>query len=449
MRTLIKNAQIVNEGKITYQDLLIKGDRIEKIASEINLPSNVRYSEVNANGRFLIPGVIDAQVHFREPGFTSKGDIISESKSAVAGGVTSYMDMPNTVPAVLTQKILEDKFKLAKNRSFANYSFYMGVSTNNLEEVLRTDNQLVCGVSDDGLYFENQDAILANHPEFLEKLFSESDALIALHSEDSLIINQNIENHKAVFGLDIPIAFHPKIRSEEACVLATERLIRLATKHNARLHLLHISSKAESDMFKSDAVKNKRITSEVSSHYLYFSDEDYATLGNRIKWNPSIKTRQDKEGLMKALLDGKIDMITTDHAPHTWKEKTGHYFESKSGGPLVQHSLQMLLYYYERQVISLEKIVEKMSHHVADAFKIIDRGYLREGYFADLVLLDVNTTHIVSTSNILSKCAWSPLEGEAFNSEVNKTWVNGTLVYNNGFFNSKPKGMRLQFNRDR
>jgi dihydroorotase len=449
MYTLIKDARLVNEGVIQIKDVLIKGERIQKIAKDIVLDNDLNYIEIDAKGFYLIPGIIDAQVHFREPGFTHKADIETESKAAVAGGVTSYMDMPNTHPSVLTQELLEQKYALASAKSHANYSFFMGVGRYNLDAVLRTNNENVCGVSDDGLYFDDDEGIVANHPEFLEQLFSRSNSLIALHSEDDSIINSNIFKYKAIYGDNIPVSHHPKIRSEAACVTATKRVLEIAKKYSTRLHLLHLTTAIEAEMFSSLKISEKRITSEVSAHHLYFSEEDYHSLGNRIKWNPAIKSSEDKEGLMKALLNDKIDMITTDHAPHTWTEKKGNYFEVKSGGPLVQHSLQMMISFYEKGLISLEKIVQKMCHHVADTYKIKERGYIREGYYADLVLVDLNATYIVSAVNLLSKCNWSPLEGEVFCSQVTHTWVNGQLAFNNSKFLSHPVGKRLQFEKDR
>jgi len=449
MYTLIKEARLVNEGVIQIKDVLIKGERIQKIAKDIVLDNDLNYIEIDAKGCYLIPGIIDAQVHFREPGFTHKADIETESKAAVAGGVTSYMDMPNTHPSVLTQELLEQKYALASAKSHANYSFFMGVGRYNLDAVLRTNNENVCGVSDDGLYFDDDEGIVANHPEFLEQLFSRSNSLIALHSEDDSIINSNIFKYKATYGDNIPVSYHPKIRSEAACVTATKRVLEIAKKHSTRLHLLHLTTAIEAEMFSSLKISEKRITSEVSAHHLYFSEEDYHSLGNRIKWNPAIKSSEDKEGLMKALLNDKIDMITTDHAPHTRAEKKGNYFEAKSGGPLVQHSLQMMISFYEKGLISLEKIVQKMCHHVADTYKIKERGYIREGYYADLVLVDLNATYIVSAVNLLSKCNWSPLEGEVFCSQVTHTWVNGQLAFNNSKFLSRPVGKRLLFEKDR
>lgn len=440
---LIKNAQIVNEGSIFAADVLIKHERIEKIASTISKPhANV----INAEGLFLLPGVIDDQVHFREPGLTHKADIYSESRAAVAGGVTSFMDMPNTIPNTLTLDLLEEKYALAAKTSLANYSFFMGINQHNLDEALRIDPQTVCGITDDGLYFNNEKGILANYPNFLEKLFSRCNTLIALHSEDDSIIQDNIEIYRKQYGDDIPVHFHPMIRSEEACVTATKRVMDIARKHNNRLHFFHISTAAEAFLFDHQtSVSKKRITAEACIHHLYFSDQDYERLGSKIKWNPSVKTSFDKEQLLNALMLNHIDIIATDHAPHTVEEKSGNYFKSMSGGPLVQHSLQAMLQLYHQGKIRLETIVQKMSHHVAEIYRIVDRGYIREGYYADLVLVDLQATTMVQKDNLFYKCGWSPFEGTAFNSVVAHTIVNGNPVYRNGKIVESIAGKRLLF----
>lgn len=444
---LITNAQIVNEDSIFTADVLIKHERIEKIASTINEPNaNV----LDAGGLFLLPGVIDDQVHFREPGLTHKADIYSESRAAVAGGVTSFMDMPNTVPNTLTLDLLEEKYKLAANASLANYSFFMGINQHNLDEALRTDPQTVCGITDDGLYFSVEKGILANYPDFLEKLFSRSNTLIALHSEDDAIIHRNTQQYREKYGDNIPIHFHPLIRSEEACVTATRRVLDIAKKYNNRLHFFHISTAAEAFLFDHETpVSKKRITAEACIHHLYFSDRDYERLGSKIKWNPSVKTSFDKDQLLKALIQNHIDIIATDHAPHTLDEKSGNYFKSMSGGPLVQHSLQAMLQLYYAKKISLEKIVQKMSHHVAEIYRIIDRGYICEGYYADLVLIDLNKTTEVNKDNLFYKCGWSPFEGEKFQSSILQTIVNGNIVYQNKEFKKGIYGRRLSFLQER
>jgi len=449
MKTIIRGAKIVNEGEIFYADVLISGERIEKIDSSINIKSPTAYYEINAENLVLIPGVIDDQVHFREPGLTHKATIYSESKAAVAGGITSFMDMPNTIPNTLTKKLLEEKYSLAGNSSFANYSFFMGITKDNLEEALSIDNENVCGITDDGLYFNNN-SILANHPDFLELLFSKSNSLIALHSEDEGIINSNTKKFRQQYGDDIPFNIHPLIRSEEACFISTKRIIDISKKYQNRLHLFHLSTKAEADLLDNTRpIQKKRITAEVCVHHLYFDESKYDSLGAKLKWNPAVKTEQDKNGLMKALLDNRIDIIATDHAPHTIEEKSGNYFNTPSGGPLVQHALPAVLELYHKGKIELTDIVQKMSHNVAEAYKIKERGYIREGYFADLVIVNLNAKWKVMNDAILYKCKWSPFEGECFKSKIIKTFVNGNLVYDSGAFNEIKNGMRLKFEKER
>ena len=444
---LIKQASIVNEGKIKIADVLIVDERIKGIATSITA-NNAKI--IDAENLYLLPGMIDDQVHFRQPGLTHKADISSESKAAVAGGITSYMDMPNTIPNTLTQELLEEKYVMSAKQSLANYSFFMGISKNNLEEVLKTDTQNVCGISDDGLYFNDEEGILVNHPDFLEKLFSRTEALVALHCEDDSIIKRNTEKYQKEFGDDIPVLLHFKIRSEEACLKATERVLQIARKHNTRLHLLHISTIAEANLLDNKTpVKQKRITAEVCVHHLWFSEKDYKRLGNKIKWNPSIKTEEDKNGLLQSLLNNKLDNIATDHAPHLLSEKEGNYFQAKSGAPLVQHALPVLLELYHQGKISLEKIVEKTSHHVAEIYRIKERGYIREGNYADLVLVDINNPWQVTSANLQYKCNWSPFDNYHFKSKIIKTFVNGQLVYDNGNFNENTKGKRLQFEKIR
>lgn len=450
MKTLIRNAFIVNEGKIIVADVLVANERIERIGTSIDFTNTPSYREINAEGLYLLPGVIDDQVHFREPGLTHKGTIYSESKAAVAGGITSFMDMPNTIPNTLTQELLEQKYALASKTSLANYSFFMGINQNNLEEALKTDNENVCGITDDGLYFNNDEGILANYPQFLETLFSKTDTLVALHSEDDAIIKQNTTKYKNKYGENIPFKFHPKIRSEEACLAATKRVLEIAEKHNTRLHLFHVSTAAEANLFDSSIpIQEKRITTEACIHHLWFSDQDYEKLGAKIKWNPAIKTENDKNGLLAALLENKLDIIATDHAPHTIPEKSGTYFQALSGGPLVQHALPAMLELFHQGKISLEKIVEKMSHNVAEIYKMKERGYIREGYYADLVLVDLNKQWKVTTENILYKCQWSPFEEQQFKSKIVKTFVNGTLVYDETVFNESSNGKRLKFSQTR
>lgn len=444
---IIKNAQLVNEGIIAVADVLIKGQRIEKIAQTISDP---HADVLEAEGLFLLPGVIDDQVHFREPGLTHKANIYSESRAAVAGGVTSFMDMPNTIPNTLSLDLLEEKYNLAAASSLANYSFFMGINQHNLEEALQTDPQTVCGITDDGLYFSDEKGILANYPDFLEKLFSSSNTLVALHSEDDAIIHANIQAYRKKYGEDIPVQLHPLIRSEEACVTATKRVLDIARKHNNRLHFFHISTAAEAYLFDYELpVNKKRITAEACIHHLYFSDQDYDRLGSKIKWNPAVKSTYDKEKLLEALLQNHIDIIATDHAPHTIEEKSGTYFKSMSGGPLVQHSLLAMLEFYHEGKISLEQLVQKMSHNVAEIYRIIDRGYIREGYYADLVLVNPNTPTKVQKGNLLYTCGWSPFENTVFQSSVSHTIVNGKIVYQQQQINEGVNGQRLKFLRDR
>jgi dihydroorotase len=446
-RIIIKQASIVNEGKIVIADVLIVGERIEKIANHI---SDDQADIINAEHLFLLPGVIDDQVHFREPGLTHKATIYSESRAAVAGGITSFMDMPNTIPNTLTIDLLEEKYAIASKTSLANYSFFMGINQDNLEEALKIDNENVCGITDDGLYFNNDEGILANYPAFLEKLFSRSETLIALHSEDDKTIKKNTAYYKSIYGDAIPFKYHSAIRSEAACFMATKRVLEIAKKYDNRLHLFHISTLAEAKLFDHQkAVSEKRITAEACIHHLWFSDMDYDSLGAKIKWNPAVKTKEDGDGLLKALLDNHLDIIATDHAPHTIKEKSGLYTQALSGGPLVQHALTVMLELYQNGKISLEKIVEKMSHHVAEIYKIKDRGYIREGYYADLVLVDLNSTWKVGPHNLLSKCMWSPFENVQFKSKIYNTFVNGHLVYNNGVIQDQNLGMRLKFSKTR
>lgn len=450
MKTIIRNASLVNEGSIIVADILIANERIEKISSSMNFEDVSLLKEINAEGLYLLPGVIDDQVHFREPGLTHKGSIYTESRAAVAGGITSFMEMPNTIPNTLTQELLEEKYAIASKTSLANYSFFMGINQNNLEEALKTNNEKVCGITDDGLYFNNDEGILANYPKFLEQLFSRTDSLVALHSEDDVIIKNNTNHYRKKFGENIPFELHPRIRSEEACLTATKRVLEIAKKHNNRLHLFHISTLAEANLFDNKiAIREKKITAEACVHHLWFSDKDYEKLGAKIKWNPAIKTEEDKNGLLAALLDNRLDIIATDHAPHTIEEKSGNYFKALSGGPLVEHALPAMLEFFHQGKISVEKIVEKMSHHVAEIYRIKERGYIREGYFADLVLVDLNKEWKVIPENTLYKCRWSPFENQDFKSKIVKTFVNGQLVYDNGFINEKNKGRRLEFSKFR
>ncbi len=447
MKTLIKNATILNEGQSFVSDFLINGQRIEKIAPCIDVKNA---TIIDAENLYLMPGVIDDQVHFRDPGLTHKGTIYTESKAAIAGGITSFMDMPNTIPNTLSQQLLEEKYVAAANSSLANYSFFMGITKDNLEEALKTDAEIVCGITDDGLYFNNDEGILANYPEYLEKLFSRSETLIALHSENDAIIRNNTEKYRKIYNEEIPFKYHALIRSEAACFTATKSVLDLAKKYNNRLHIFHVSTLIEADLFDNRlAVSEKRITAEACIHHLWFSDKDYERLGAKIKWNPSVKTSKDKDGLLTALLENKLDIIASDHAPHSIEEKSGNYFKALSGGPLVQHALPTIFELYHQGKISLEKIVEKMCHNVAEIYRIIERGYLREGYYADLVLVDLYNPWSVTAENTLYKCNWSPFENQLFRSRIVKTFVNGNLVYDNGTFNETSTGMRLKFSKNR
>ncbi|MDC1504510.1 dihydroorotase [Winogradskyella sp.] len=443
--TLIKNSSIVNEGKITTADVLISNGRIQQIG---RIDSQPQYKIIDGTGKHLFPGIIDGQVHFRDPGLTHKGDLYTESKAAIAGGVTSFIDMPNTLPNILTVKSLKEKYEIASKKSLANYSFFLGVNGDNIDAVIKMDTTQFIGVSDDGLYFIKKGNLLADSPEKMEKLFANCKSIIAIHSEKEEIVEANEQAFREKYGEDIPAKFHPIIRSTEGCYEATKRAIGLAKKHNARLHILHLTTEAETHLFQNDIpLKEKHITTEVSVHHLWFSDKDYDRLGMLIKWNPAIKTEKDKQGLLKALLDDRIDIITTDHAPHTLEEKQQPYFKSMSGAPMVQHTLNCMLEFYKQDLISLEKIAEKMCHNPATLYCITDRGYIREGYYADLTLVDLNTKWTVSKENILYKCGWSPLEGTTFNTAIKQTFVNGNLVYDNGTFFEQVKGQEIEFGK--
>lgn len=440
-RILIQHIGIVNEGRITTTDVLIAGGLIQKIGK---IEPDAATKTIDGSGKFLLPGIIDGQVHFREPGLTHKADMYTESKAAVAGGVTSFIDMPNTVPNVLGMDILNEKYRIAAEKSLANFGFFLGVNGDNMDEVLQLDTSRLLAVSDDGLYFTKKGNLLADNPEMLEKLFSKCKSIIAIHSEMEKIIEENEEHFREKYGEDVPVACHPLIRSEKACFEATKRAIALANKYGARLHILHLSTEVETHLFRNDIpLEQKNITTEVSVHHLWFCDKDYERLGKLIKWNPAIKTEKDKKGLMAALLDDRIDIVTTDHAPHTMEEKQKPYFQSMSGAPIVQHSLPIMLEFFKQGQISLEKIVEKMCHNPVRLYGIEKRGFVREGYFADLVIVDLDAAWTVSKENILYKCGWSPLEGTTFHSKVTHTFVNGNLVFENGQFHENQKGMAL------
>ncbi len=441
-KIVIKNISIVNEGSIYISDLLIYDGLIQRIGNVVDVAAA---KIIDGTGKFIMPGVIDGQVHFRDPGLTHKGDLYTESKAAIAGGVTSFIDMPNTVPNVLSTEILNDKYKIASEKSLANYGFFLGVNGETIDEVIKLDTSKYLAVSDDGLYFTKKGNLLADNPETLEKLLANCKTIVAIHSELEQIVEENENIYREKYGEDVPVKYHPIIRSEKACYEATKRAIAIANKHNARLHILHLTTEAETHLFRNDIpIEKKNITTEVSVHHLWFSDKDYERLGTLIKWNPAIKTEKDKDGLLKALLDDRIDIITTDHAPHTLEEKQKPYFQSMSGAPMVQHSLNIMLEFYKQGLITLEKIVEKMCHNVAILYGIEKRGFIRQGYYADLTIVDLDSEWTVSKDNILYKCGWSPIEGTSFRTKVTHTFVNGNLVFDNGKFNETIKGMALE-----
>ncbi len=440
---LIKHARLVNEGKIYEADLLTKGDRILKIGQNLSSPGA---EIIDARGQYLLPGVIDDQVHFREPGLTQKGTIATESKAAVAGGITSFMEMPNTKPPALTQTLLEKKYDIGARDSMANYSFYMGASNDNLEDVLKTNPTHVCGLK--VFMGSSTGNMLVDDETTLEALFSKVNMLIATHCEDEATVRANYEHYHSQYGDDIPFRFHPAIRSAEACYLSSSKAVSLAKKFNARLHILHISTGRETKLFESyKPLESKSITAEACIHHLWFSDQDYPEKGSTIKWNPAVKTAKDREEIWEALLRGSIDVIATDHAPHTLDEKNNPYSKAPSGGPLVQHSLVAMFEFFHQGKITLEMLVEKMCHNPAILFQVKERGYLREGYFADLVLVDPNQPWTVNKQNILAKCGWSPFEGTTFKSAVTHTIVSGKLAYIDGAFDQSIRGQRLEFER--
>lgn len=443
--TLIKNAKIVNEGKIFEGDILIENNRIEAIDSSISVKS-ADMIVIDAEGNYVLPGLIDDQVHFREPGLTHKANIESESKAAIAGGITSFIEMPNTKPQTTTIEKLEEKFTIAEKTSYANYSFMFGGTNDNLDEILKVDPKSVAGLK---LFLGSSTGnMLVDDPEVLEEIFSSTDMVISVHCEDEATIRKNLEKYTDEYGDDIPMELHPIIRSEEACYLSSSKAIELAKKTGARLHIFHLSTAKETSLFTNKIpLKDKKITAEVCIHHLWFSDEDYKTKGSRIKWNPAVKTAKDRDKLWEALLDDRIDVLATDHAPHTNEEKNNPYTSAPSGGPLVQHALVALLEAHHKDKISIEKIVEKACHNPAILFDVEKRGYVKEGYFADLVIVDLNSPWTVNKSNILYKCGWSPFEGNTFKSRVTHTFVNGELVYNNFKVLDVKAGQRLTFNR--
>ncbi|HEX5169975.1 MAG TPA: dihydroorotase [Cyclobacteriaceae bacterium] len=442
--TLILNANIVNEGRVIEGDVLIKGEYIDVIGKDLS--SRQADKIIDARGSHLLPGVIDDQVHFREPGLTHKATIFSESRAAVAGGITSFMEMPNTNPPAFTQDLLEEKYQIASRSSLANYSFYMGGANDNLEEALKTNIRNVCGLK---IFMGSSTGnLLVDEPRALEAFFSSFPTLIATHCEDEGTIKRNAAAFREKYGEDVPIKFHPFIRSEEACYKSSSFAVNLAKRFGTRLHILHISTAKETELFENNIpLEKKRITAEACIHHLWFNDHDYEHLGTLIKWNPAIKTSRDQQKIFESVLDDHIDVIATDHAPHTWDEKQNTYFNAPSGGPLIQHSLVAMLEFYHKGKISLEKIVQKMSHNPAILFQIESRGFIREGYFADLTLVNLNNPWTVNKQSILAKCGWSPFMDVTFKAKVSHTFVSGTLVFENGRLHEGKSGLRLTFDR--
>jgi len=442
--TLILNANIVNEDKVFQGDVFIKGRFIDAIGKDLG--SRSADNIIDAKGKYLLPGAIDDQVHFREPGLTHKATIYSEARAAVAGGVTSYMEMPNTIPPAFTIPLLEDKYRIASRDSLANYSFFMGASNDNLEEVMKVDVANVCGLK---IFMGSSTGnLLVDDEKSLEGFFSRFPSLIATHCEDEATILRNAAAYREKYGEDLPVKFHPLIRTAEACYKSSSFAVALARKHGTKLHVLHISTARETELFdRSIPLERKQITAEACVHHLSFNDSDYERLGTLIKWNPAIKTKEDQEAIFSAVLDGRIDVIATDHAPHTLAEKENPYFKAPSGGPLVQHSLVAMLDFFHAGKISLETIVRKMAHNPAILFQISGRGFIREGYYADLVLVDLARKWTVAQENILSKCGWSPFQGRTFQSQVTHTIVSGHLAYKEGEFDERIKGQRLTFDR--
>lgn len=440
---LLKNGTIINESKQFVSDLLIKNGKIERIAPYISVDYAVE--EINLEGKYVLPGCIDDQVHFREPGLTHKADIRTESRAAAAGGITTFMEMPNTVPNTLTQELLEDKYRIASQNSLTNYSFFMGASNDNIEEVLKTNPRDVCGIK---IFMGSSTGnMLVDNETTLTRLFSSvPPMLIATHCEDEATIQRNILEYREKYGENVPVECHPLIRSAEACYTSSSMAVGLAKKHNTRLHILHISTAKELSLFDNTLpLEQKLITAEACVHHLWFSDEDYKEKGNFIKWNPAVKTANDRDAIWKALLENRIDVIATDHAPHTIEEKNQSYFKAPSGGPLVQHALLAMLEKSKQGKITIERVAEKMAHAPAVLFNIEDRGFIREGYYADLVIVNPNQSYSVSKENILSKCGWSPFEGTTFSHSIDSTFVNGNLVYSDGKIIEQEAGKRILF----
>jgi len=439
---LIANAKIVNEGKVAEGDVLVRSGRIEKIGSGISTEGKV--TVIDAQGKYLMPGVIDDQVHFREPGLTHKGNIFTESRAAVAGGVTSFMEMPNTVPPVFNQELLAEKYAIGARSSAANYSFYMGTSNDNFEEIMKTDLKQVCGLK---IFMGSSTGnLLVDDQGTLERIFSSFSGLIATHCEHEPLVRQRTQEFRDRYGDRGTADLHPLIRNEEACYRSSSMAVGLAKKHGTRLHVLHISTEKETHLFSNDLpLEKKNVTAEACIHHLWFSDSDYARLGNRIKWNPAVKSSADRAGIFKALLENRIDVIATDHAPHTIEEKAKPFFDAPSGGPLIQHTLQAMMEFVHDGKITVERVAEKMAHGPAILFRVEERGFIREGYWADLVLVDPNASQTVASENLLYKCGWSPFEGYRFRSMITHTFVSGKLVWEKGVLHEEGPGMRLNF----
>ena len=441
---LITNCRLVNEASIRECDILVTNSRIERV--DADLQSSQVKRTIDVKGKYVIPGMIDDQVHFREPGLTHKGDIATESLAAVAGGVTSFMDMPNVKPPTLTLELLDQKYAAAHKRAKANYAFYMGASNDNLEVLKRVPKNLACGIK--VFMGASTGNMLVDDDDVLNEIFKHAPVPIITHCEDSPLINQNLEKFRQKYGDDIPIEFHPVIRSEEACYRSSAKAVALAKKHGTQLHVLHLTTAKELELFAQDAVQNKNITAEVCVHHLFFSDKDYKNKGSLIKCNPAVKTEKDRAGLIKGLKENSIDIIATDHAPHTWDEKQGNYMEAPAGLPLVQHALLCAFEHVHDSLLSIEQVVEKTSHNVALRFDVQDRGFVREGYYADLAIVDMKNTYVVNKENILYKCGWSPFEGHTFRSKIDKTILNGQIVYENDTVTNEPfYGEQLKFNR--
>ncbi len=443
-KLIIKDIIIINEGVRSASDIYIEGDFIKKIGINIKLDNDVQI--IDGKGHLAIPGMIDDQVHFREPGLTHKGDIRSESKAAIAGGVTSYFEMPNTFPNTTSIKEFENKIKIASNNSFANYSFMLGGTNDNMNEIERIDERQVAGIK---LFLGSSTGkMLIDNKSSIENIFNSTSLPISAHCEDEQTIKDNTEHYKSLYGEDIPISAHPEIRNDEACIKSSNFAVTLAKKTGARLNVFHISTAIELDLFDGNLdLNDKKITSEVCAHHLWFSDEDYNRLGSKIKWNPAIKSKDDRDALWKGIKNNKIDIIASDHAPHTIEEKNNKYLNCPSGGPMVQHTILSLLQNCEKYGVSIEKIVEKIAHNPATIFKVNNRGFLREGYYADIVLIDTNTPTVVTKESLLYKCGWSPFEGQKFDNSIYKTILNGNVVYEDGVVNSIPQGKKITFNR--